>query len=399
MTEDMTKSIPTISPDEHRRRWRLILGKEHDGTLGCTLQGDDARIDDALEALYDVKPKPGNARSAGLGGSRPSVARWLGDIRKYFPKSVVRVMQQDALKRLDMQRMLAEPEMLEAAEADVHLVATILSLSGVIPEKTKATARLIVRKVVDALMQKLEAPMKSAVEGALNRGVVNRRPRMNEIDWHRTIRHNLRHYQHEYRTIIPETLIGYGRKARRNERDIILAIDQSGSMASSVVYSSIFGAVMATLPAVRTRMVVFDTAVVDLTEKLDDPVDVLFGTQLGGGTDINKAVRYCQSKIENPEKTILVLISDLYEGGVAQELLSRTRMLIRSGVQFIVLLALSDDGAPIYDNHLAAQMTALGAPAFACTPDQFPALMAAAIKKEDIGMWAATEEIVVVGNQ
>lgn len=374
----------------------MVLGGGPSDGIGVPLGMDETAMDLALEALYDAGPNQGlgSGRQAGSGASRPNVSRWLGDIRKYFPKNVVHVMQQDAFKRLGMQRMLLEPEMLEAVEPDVNLVANLITLSSVIPNHTKETARAVVRSVVNELMKKLEEPMKSAVTGALNRAVRNRRPRLSEIDWNRTIQKNLRHYQKDYKTIIPEELIGFGRKSRRTQRDIILAIDQSGSMASSVVYSSIFGAVMASLPAVSTRLVVFDTSVVDLTEKLDDPVDILFGTQLGGGTYINKAVAYCQSLIREPRNTIFVLISDLYEGGVAKELLSRTRDMIASGVQFITLLALSDEGAPMYDKELAGNMAALGAPAFACTPALFPGLMAAAIKREDIGQWASRNDIV-----
>ena len=193
---------------------------------------------------------------------------------------------------------------------------------------------------------------------------------------------------------VPEQLIGYGRKSRSPQREVVLCIDQSGSMAASVVYSSIFGAVMASLPAVATKLVVFDTAVVDLTDKLDDPVDVLFGVQLGGGTDINGAVGYCQSIIREPANTILVLISDLYEGGVEANLLRRAAELVASGVQFITLLALSDEGAPSYDRALAAKLAALGVPSFACTPDAFPGLMAAAIRKEDINAWAAGQGLL-----
>ncbi len=160
-----------------------------------------------------------------------------------------------------------------------------------------------------------------------------------------------------------------------------------------MVYSGIFGAVMASIPAVRTKLVVFDTSVVDLTDELHDPVEVLFSTQLGGGTDINRAVGYCQSLVETPSETIFILISDLFEGGVEAELLKRAGSLIGSGVQFITLLALSDDGATAFDQGLAAKLSAMGAPAFACTPDLFPDLMAAAINKQDIGQWAASHDI------
>ena len=377
--------------DARQRRWRLALG-EAAGGAGAGLGGDDLRIDQALTALYDADG-PGGLRG-GSGASSPRVARWLGDIRQYFPASVVQVMQRDAFERLDLHSMLLEPEMLEAVTPDVHLVSTLISMRGVIPAKTRETARLVVRRVVDALMKQLEEPMRSAVTGALNRAERNRRPRHAEIDWSRTIRANLRHWQAEYRSIVPETLIGYGRKARRTQREVILCIDQSGSMAASVVYSSIFAAVMASLPAVSTRMVVFDTAVVDLTEELGDPVDVLFGIQLGGGTDINRAVGYCQGQVREPRNTIMVLISDLYEGGVEANLLQRANDLVQSGVQLIVLLALSDEGAPSYDHALAAKLAALGVPSFACTPDQFPALMAAAIRREDVGLWAARQGLV-----
>ena len=333
-----------LQPTTRLQRWRMVLGSPADASCGG-VTGRLQEMDQALAALYEEDSKLAS-RKGGRGNSSPSVSRWLGDIRKYFPSQVVQVMQRDAMERLNLRELLLQPEMLENVQPDVHLVADLISLGSVIPQNTKATARLVVRKVVDELMKKLEEPMRSAVAGALDRSQRNRRPRHAEIDWNRTIRANLRHWQPEYKTIVPETLIGYGRKARRPQREVILCIDQSGSMANSVVYSSIFGAVMASLPAVSTKLVVFDTAVVDLTDKLDDPVDVLFGVQLGGGTDINGAVGYCQGLISEPRNSILVLISDLYEGGVESGLLRCANELVEAGVQFITLLALSDEGAP-----------------------------------------------------
>jgi predicted metal-dependent peptidase len=301
-------------------------------------------------------------------------------------------MQKDALDRLDLKQMLFEPELLQTIEPDVHLVSQLLALKNILPTKTKDTARIVVQRVVDELKRKLEQPTRQAVLGSLNRATRNRRPRHNEIDWNRTIHANLKHYQPEYRTIIPETRIGFGRK-RSSLRDIILCVDQSGSMAASVVYAGVFSAVLASLPAVSTKMVVFDTKVVDLSEKLADPVDVLFGTQLGGGTDINQALAYCQSLVRHPQETILILISDLYEGGDAKEMLKRVGTLVASGVQMIGLLALNDDGAPMTDQRHAAAFAVLGVPAFACTPDLFPDLMAAAIQRQDINRWVAAQGI------
>ncbi len=388
-----------IDDDARLRRWRLVLGSEAQGSCGG-LTGGLADMDQALSALYEPEGPGGLSsrdRRGGRGASAPNVARWLGDIRKYFPSSVVQVMQRDALERLQLTDMLLQPEMLASVQPDVHLVASLISLAQVIPAGTKDTARLVVRRVVDELMKRLEEPMRSAVSGALDRSRRNRRPRHAEIDWNRTIRANLKHWQPEYRTVVPEQLIGYGRKARKPQREVVLCIDQSGSMAQSVVYSSIFGAVMASLPAVATKLVVFDTAVVDLTERLDDPVELLFGVQLGGGTDINGAIGYCESIIREPRNTILVLISDLYEGGVEAGLLRRASQLVEAGVQFITLLALSDEGAPSYDRELAAKLAALGVPSFACTPDAFPGMMAAAIRRDDVAAWAAGQGLVTRG--
>jgi hypothetical protein len=378
----LKRSKEKAMEEEYLKRWRLILGgNEADGT-GITLTPEEQRIDQSLEAVYD------SDRRGGLGSSAPKVSRWLGDIREFFPQTVVQVIQRDAIKRLNITSLLTEKEMLETVVPDVHLVATLMSLSRVIPEKNKEMARQVVRKVVDELLRKLSAPTQQAVTGALNRSARRRNPRYNEIDWKTTITKNLKNYQPEYKTIIPEVRIGYGRK-RKAMKDIILCLDQSGSMGTSVIYSGIFGSVLASIPAVNTRMVVFDTAVVDLTDDLQDPVDLLFGVQLGGGTDIARALTYCQGVITRPQDTVLVLVTDLYEGGDPREMRKKFVSLVNSGVQLIVLPALNDDGAPSYDKNHAEFLANIGVPTFACTPDKFPDLMAAALSKQDIGMWVS----------
>jgi Mg-chelatase subunit ChlD len=381
--------------EERMRRWRLVLGGADDGT-GTALGGDDARVDAALSALYDSDEadggggtRAGGRRGSGLGASAPRVARWLADIRTFFPVSVVQVMQKDAIERLGLTRLLLEPEMLDAIEPDVHLVGTLLSLSRVIPEQARESARAVVRAVTRDLERRLAQRTRSAVTGALNRASRTSRPkRPADIDWDRTIRANLRNYQPAHRTIVPERLIGYARRQQAVARDVIICLDQSGSMASSVVYAGVFGAVLASIGSLRTSVVAFDTAVADLTGLLSDPVDVLFGTQLGGGTDINRAVAYCQQLITRPASTIFILVSDLYEGGNRDEMLRRIADMRAAGTQVIALLALSDDGAPGYDHDNAAALAELGVPAFACTPESFPELMAAAIERRDITEWA-----------
>ncbi|RAS30375.1 Mg-chelatase subunit ChlD [Streptomyces avidinii] len=379
--------------DERLRRWRMVLGAEGAEGTGRTLTGRDEAMDGALTALYDEGRKPagrsGAERAGGLGASAPSVVRWLGDIRAYFPASVVQVLQRDAMDRLGLSELLLEPEMLEALEPDVHLVGTLLSLAKAMPETTKETARAVVRKVVEDLERRLATRTRATLTGALDRSSRAGRPRPRDIDWDRTIRANLRNYvplpgREGAGTVVPERLVGYGRADRSVKKDVILCVDQSGSMAASIVHAAVFGAVLASMRTLETRLVVFDTAVVDLTGQLHDPVDVLFGTQLGGGTDINRALAYCQSKITRPADTVVVLVSDLREGGIRDEMVERAAAMKASGVQFVTLLALSDEGAPSYDREHAAALAALGAPAFACTPDHFPEVMAAAIENRPL---------------
>jgi Mg-chelatase subunit ChlD len=371
---------------ERQKRWRLVLGGADDGT-GVSLSGPDARTDGALGALYDAPPDPGppGRRRAGLGASAPGVARWLGEIRELFPVSVVQVMQKDAIDRLGLTRLLLEPELLEAVEPDVHLAATLLSLSRAIPERARETARAVVRKVVRDTELRLAQRTRSAVTGAVNRAGRTARPRRaSDVDWNRTIRANLRHYVPSRRTIVPERLIGYARKQQTVAREIILCLDQSGSMAASVVYAGVFGSVLASIRSLRTSVVAFSTEVTDLTEHLADPVDVLFGVQIGGGTDINRALAYCAGLITKPRDTILILVSDLFEGGDEEAMLRRVAGLVASGVTVVALLALSDDGAPGYDHDNAAALATLGVPAFACTPEAFPEVMAAAIEGREL---------------
>jgi Mg-chelatase subunit ChlD len=383
---------------ERARRWRLVLGSQAgdgqggQGAGGGGLSDRDQAIDRALAAIYDGQPGP---RSGGLGGSAPSVHRWLGDIRAYFPTPVVQVLQQDAIDRLGLRQLLLEPELLAAVQPDVHLVGTLLSLRTAMPEQTRQTARIVVGQVVAEIERRLQAELHRAVLGALDRSARNRRPRLADVDWPATIRANLRNYQPELRTIIAEHLIGHARRRRIAAlQDVVLLVDQSGSMASSVVYASVMAASLASLRAVRTRLVVFDTSVVDLTDQLADPVDVLFATQLGGGTDINRAVSYGQSLVTRPTDTIMVLVSDLIEGGDQTALLRRLAALIDSGVRLVVLLALSDDGTPSYDHQLAAACASMGAPAFACTPDLFPELLASVIRRSDLASFVSRNGLV-----
>lgn len=387
------------APDiEQLRRWRLILGKDAQAPLdgmcagaggGCGLSAGDAEMDAALAAIYDEVPEDEDdspkQRSAGLGSSAPRLAKWLGDIRTYFKEDVVSVIQADAIERKGLTQLLFEPETLKSVQPNIQLVGTLMSLKGRIPERTKETARMVVAAVVEEVKKKLEQRLRQAVLGALNRKEHSPLPSATAIDWKWTIGRNLKNYRPEVGTIVPEKVYFYSRAQRSNAWTVIVDMDQSGSMADSVVYGAICGSIFASLPALDTHVIAFDTEVVDLTEKCgDDPVDMIFGVQLGGGTDINKSVAYCEQFIKEPKKTLFILITDLFEGGNEAQLVRRMGEMRASGVKAICLLALSDAGAPSYDENLARKLAALGIPCFACTPAKLPDLVEGALRGADL---------------
>ena len=374
---------PLDGPISAEERWQLMLGANEE--LGG-LRGSLQAMDRALGALYNTGDDAEDRRG-GLGASAPSVTRWLGDIRNYFPSRVVRVMQTDAIERLGVRSLLTEPEVLETLEPDVHLVATLAQLSSVIPERSKATARAVVAKVARQVEERIADRLQQSVLGALNRASRTSRPRPGDIDWNRTIAANLKNYLPEHRTVVPERLIGYGRRHLGVQREFAICLDQSGSMATSVVYASIMAGVMASLRTLRTSLVAYSTDIADLTEALADPVDVIFGAQLGGGTDTSPALEYCRRTITRPSAAVLLLISDLYDSD-PKRMLGHIARIQADGVRVVVLLTLSDDGLPFYNHDVAASLGDMGVPAFGCTPDAFPDLIAAAIQGEDLGRWA-----------
>lgn len=390
---------------EKIRRWRLILGKSVEESLGgmadgsCGLDADQQAMDAALAAIYDEtseefesnKNAPGRRqRGAGLEGSAPRLSKWLGDIRTYFQTDVVSVIQHDAIERRGLRQLLFEPEVLRNVEPDIQLVGELMALSGQIPERTKETARQVVRTVVDRIRLELESRLRQAVIGALNRREHSPIPNAASIDWKTTIRRNLRNWDTQRQCLVPERVSFFSRCQRSNAWTVIVDLDQSGSMADSVVYGAVSGSIFASLPSLQTRVVAFDTNVVDLTEACGiDPVDMLFGIQLGGGTDIEKSVAYCQQFITDPSKTLFILISDLIEGGNGAALVRRMEELAASGVRALCLLALADSGTPAFDAGMAKRFAAVGVPCFACTPNRLPDLIHGALRGDDLVALAA----------
>jgi len=388
--------------NDQMKRWRLILGETAEQSLGGAGQGDggsmldeeEARIDMALSMIYGGSfcndggsPNSGNGGRRGAGKSPPSpnLAKWLVDVRNFFPSDVVSVIQADAIERRGLKQLILEPETLQNVKPDVGMVSMLMSLKGQIPEKSKETARELVRKVVDEIMKRMGHDLRRAVTGALNKKRHSPLPSLSGLDWKKTINKNLKNYVPEKKRVIGGEFYFFEKQRKNKEWTVILDIDQSGSMADSIIYSSVMGAIFASMPSLDTRVVVFDTEIADLTEVVrNDPVDMLFGVQLGGGTDINRSVKYCRSLITEPGKTLFMLISDLYEGGVETALLRRLDEMRESGVRCVVLLALSDSGTPTYNEGLGKKIAKIGIPCFACTPDRLPELVEKALKGADL---------------
>jgi Mg-chelatase subunit ChlD len=384
---------PAELSDEDRRsllRWRLALGpaiEKIDPGMALPMfstasegmaGGEVAAMDEALDFLYDPEPR------AGSGPSKAYVPKWLARIREFFADDVVAMVQKDAIERKGLTQLLFEPETLPYLEPNVELVTTLMSCRGLVPDEAKEIARELVRKVVEELRRQLESEVRTAILGAVRRAEHSPLKVLRNMDWKRTIRSNLKGWDAENQRLLPERLYFWANHRRQHEWDVVMLVDQSGSMASSVVYSSVMAAIFASLNVLRTRLVVFDTEVVDLTPILTDPVEVLFTAQLGGGTDIHRAVAYGQTLIERPERTLFLVVTDLFEGGDARALVGRFRELVDSRVKAMCLLALSDGGTPSYDSGMAEQLGALGVPCFGCTPALLVRVLERVMKGQDI---------------
>lgn len=379
---------------ERMKRWRLILGAESNekfngmsGGEGNVLSEEQELMDQALASIYNSSNFGGfGGKEGGKGPSNPQITKWLGDVRSLFDKDLVKIVQADAMERCGLKQLLFEPELLESVEPDVNLASTILMLKDQIPKRSKESVRVFIQKIVEEINRLLEADIRRAVTAAINRRNHSPIPSAAAMDYKMTIRRNLKNYNQELQTIVPEHFYFFDRTTVSASRQwhVILDIDQSGSMGESVIYSSIMSCILASMSSIRTHVVAFDTSVVDLTEKSDDPVDLLFGFQLGGGTDIDKSVAYCEKFVENPKKTLFFLITDLYEGGNRASLVRRLGELKEAGVTVVCLLAIADGGKPYYDAQMAGRVASLKIPCFACNPQMLPVLLERAFKGQDL---------------
>lgn len=377
---------------ENLKRWRLILGEDANKGFEdmsgepLSLSEEELLMDSALAAIYGNDKENGNGagKAGGSGMSNPQITRWLGDLRSLFDPMEIKIIQNDAITRKGMKQLFFEPEMLEQLEPDIHMGSMILMLKDQVPKRAKDNVREYIRKIVEEINRHIADDVKRAVTSAMNRREHSPIPSAAALDYKMTIRRNLKNYNKERKVLLPEKFYFYERVSKSSARTVILDIDQSGSMGESVIYSSVMGCILASMNALKTHIVAFDTQIHDMTDLSDDPVDLLYGIQLGGGTDIEKSVKYCADLVVEPNKTTMFLITDLYEGGNRNGLLRRLSELKESGVNLIVLLAISDAGKPFYDAQMAEKIAGLDIPCFACPPEKLPELLALALNKKSL---------------
>ncbi len=357
-------------------RWRLILGKPAAGELafspGAALENGAscAELEEILEFLYGREQLQDVYRRGGTGASHLTAAAWITRIRKLFPKETVEVLERHALDTYGMTELLTDPEVLSKLEPNQELLKTILQLKHLMKGEVLETARRMVGQAAREIEERLRRELKRSLLGKIDKSSQSPVRSMRSLDIRKTIRANLKHYDTEKRTLLLERVYFHGRSRRYHDWHVVIAVDESGSMLDSVIHSAVMAGIFARLPMLDTRLVIFDTQVVDLSGCLDDPVATLMSVQLGGGTYIGGALAYCETLITQPHRTMMILVSDLCEGGSVRELLAVSRRIIESGAKLICLTALDRDANPAYDRQTGERLAALGAHVGAMTPER-----------------------------
>ncbi|EKT65974.1 VWA domain-containing protein [Providencia alcalifaciens] len=359
------------------KRWRLILGQYADNALGqAALNADELKIERSLDFLYRREYQRRGLRQEGgrhgsLDASQLTAVNWLNQARKLFPNSTFERMQSQALERYEISSLLKSPQALNAMEPTKALAKSLLSLRGKMSEETRDAVKNIIRKVVDDILSQMRHQFRQALTGRRNRFKRSLIPNSRNFDWRATIAANLKNYDQQNQRLMIKTPYFNARQQQHLPWDVILCVDQSGSMASSIMYAAVCASILAALPTVRVSLIVFDTQVVDLSHLAHDPVEVLMTVQLGGGTDIAKAMHYCESLIRNPKRTVISLISDFEEGGALNHLLNCTERLHSQQVKLLGLAALDDEALPVYDTEIAQKLADRGMSVAALTPEHF----------------------------
>lgn len=366
-------------------RWRLVLGRFAEKNLPpAQLSARGARLERALDYLYQreyagrgVRAK--DNRGGSLDPSQLNIPQWLGEVRELFPRETVEIVQRHALDRYGMTELIADPQVLEKLTPNMDLLKMVLTFRGLMKGEVLNAARRVVRQVVEELKRKLESEVRRTLWGRLNRFRHSPLRAAQNFDWRQTIRRNLKHYDVERKRLVAQELRFFSRVERRLPWDVILCVDQSGSMAGSVIHSAVMAGILSGLPSLRVHLVAFDTSVVDLTGYVDDPVEVLMSVQLGGGTDIGQALAYCEGLVTNPHRTVMILVSDFAEGASPARMLGTCGRLRGAGVRLLGLASLDEAANPSYDTHMAEQLSARGMEIAALTPRRLAEWLAKAI--------------------
>ncbi len=376
-------------------RWRLVLGKSAEQSLdfqqaegegegeGQGMPSKYQQMEELLEYLYgreygkergirvdqEREKKGEQDKAGGTGGSQLSVPKWITKVRKLFPKSTVEILERHALDKYQMRDLLTDKEVLEKMSPNMDLLKTVLQMKHLMKGEVLETARTIVAKVVGELREKLESQVRLSFFGKIDRNKASTVKSIRNLDFKRTVRQNLKNWDAKNNRLVVERMYFHGRVKRFTPWDFIISVDQSGSMLDSAIHSAIMAGIFASLPQLRLKLNVFDTNVVDLSDHLDDPVQTLMSFQLGGGTNIQKALAYCESLLETPQRSIVVMVTDLYEGGGYAQMYARASSIIESGAKLLLLTSLDADAEPFYDRQAAEKMRELGAEVGAMTPE------------------------------
>ena len=366
--------MDTTTENQNLNKWRLILGKNSENHISFQgMYGDGISFQDmeqTLDYLYDKELGESIMRMGGNGGSNLYVAEWINKVRKLFPKKTVEIIEKQALDHFKMTELLTDKEVLKKIEPNMDLLKTILQFKHLMKNDVIKEARRIVQKIVDELTEKLKRDVRKSLLGKLNRNMPSNVKSIRNLDFKRTVNRNLKHYDAENQRLIIKDLCFSSRVKRFSKWNVIIAVDESGSMLDSVIYSAVMAGIFAKLPMLKTNLIIFDTNIVDLSGYVDDPVEVLMGMQLGGGTNIGNALAYCESLCTNPHNTIFVTVTDLYEGGSVNQLLNTCSEIIGSGSKMIFLTALDGAANPVYDKNVAQKLADRGAFVGAMTPEQ-----------------------------
>jgi Mg-chelatase subunit ChlD len=356
-------------------RWRLALGKDAEASgLQLSGEGDEQEIDDALGFLYADKDK---------GSSDPSkltVPSWIDAVNELFPKQAKEVLERELIRRRGIAEILDQPKLLEKVEPNVELVKTLLTHKDLLNEKTRVLARKVIQKVVDELKKKLEVRIEQAIIGALRKDRHSPRKVFRNLDLKTTLRRNLKNWDPEINKLLIDKVFYYAAEKNKRPWHIVVCVDQSGSMLESAIFSAVMASIFAELPGIKTSLVLFDTQIVDLSDKVGEPVDVLLKVQLGGGTDITQALQYCQQIIQEPARTIVVLITDFYEGRNEEDLVRVVRQMSDSNVRMVGLGALGYDAQPQYNKATAGKLRKVGMDILVCTPEKLAECMGEIIR-------------------